>query len=69
MRRAVVATAALCVVMVGVGVAVIPATEQTSSEIAIAFSTFALAFTLVGALVAVVRRDNAVGWLMLWLVC
>ena len=65
MRRLAVVTALLCVVMVVAGVAVIPATEQTSTEIAVALSTFALAFTLVGALVSVVRRDNPVGWLML----
>ena len=66
MRKVLVlAIAALSVLMLAAGVLVIPPTEQTETELAVAFSAFALAFVAVGALVAVSRPDNAVGWLML----
>ena len=54
------------ILMLVVGVLVVPATEQTGSGIAVTFSAFALAFVVMGAVVAVRRADNAVGWLMLF---
>lgn len=65
MRRLVLAAAGCCVLMVLVALVVIPATEQTTSEVAVAFSSFALAFALVGAVVLVLRPGNVVGRLML----
>ncbi len=65
MKPLAVGAALSSILMLVVGVLVVPATEQTSSGIAVAFSAFAFAFVVVGALVAVRRAENAVGWLML----
>lgn len=61
MRRGMLALAGGCVLLLLVAVVVIPATEQTTSELAVAFSSFALAFALVGAIVLAVRPGNVVG--------
>jgi hypothetical protein len=65
MRAIALATTGLSVLLLALGVFVIPGTEQTASELAVAFSGFALAFVLTGCVLATRRSGNPVGWLML----
>jgi hypothetical protein len=65
MRRAVIVSAALCVLAVMAAVLLIPPTEETGTELAVGFGCFGLAFVVVGAVLATRLPGNAVGWMML----
>ncbi len=65
MRRAPIVIAVVCVVATAASLVIFPPTEYSERSIALLFSTFALAFVIVGALLAVARPENAVGRIML----
>lgn len=64
-RRAAVVLASWTLLLLVIALVVVPATPETTIEIALAFAAFAAAFVVVGAVVVVQQPGNTVGRLML----